>query len=292
MPKRLLVPLLLCILATVWGSSFLLIKLALRGLSPLQLGTLRIVFAAIFLLPLFVMRFREIPNRHGKFLAIGLIGSLIPAIMFSLAQQKISSSMSGILNSLTPAIAFSIGLVFFKKKGSAIQIIGLILGLFGSVLLSLINAEGGIGQINLYVLFVMVATVCYGLNVNLLEAWFKDTHTLVLTPASLIYAAIPSVILLPVADWQPLAMRETYFWSSIWAVALLGIICTSLALILFNKLLQITSALEASLVTYLIPVVAVIIGNITGEELYLLHFIGMLCILLGVFVINIKKTKT
>ena len=242
------------------------------------------------MLPVYLYHLAKMPSFHFKFLIVGLCGSLIPSFLFAIAQTRINSSFAGILNSLTPVIAFSIGIIAFGKKGSKKQVWGLALGLIGSILLGLVNSEGELGGFNMYVLLVLLATVCYGLNVNLIESWFKDVKPVHLTSASLVYSSVPAFVILFITGMPSLTESQMNM-APLAAAVFLGVMGTAIALLLFNRLLQLTSAVEASLVTYLIPVVAVIIGVWSGEKLFLWHYLGMAVILLGVYIINMERFR-
>ena len=133
--------LILIVLALIWGSSFILIKKGLVGLSPFQLGSLRIVFCALFLLVIGFKSLSDIPLHKWKFIALtSLFGTFIPAYLFAIAQTQISSSVSSILNSLTPLNTLILGAVVFGLDFKRTQIIGVLVGFSGTMLLILNGA--------------------------------------------------------------------------------------------------------------------------------------------------------
>ncbi len=128
----------LVILSLIWGSSFILIKKGLVGLSPIQLGSLRILFAAIFLLLIGFKSLSKISRYQWKYIAMtAVLGTFIPAYLFAIAETQIDSSITAILNSLTPLNTLIFGAIAFGLQFRRNQIFGVLIGLIGSVLLIL-----------------------------------------------------------------------------------------------------------------------------------------------------------
>ena len=126
----------LMLLSLIWGSSFILIKKGLVGLTAFQLGSLRIIFAALFLLVIGFRSLVKIPHHQWRYIALtSLFGTFIPAYLFAIAQTQIDSSISSILNSLTPLNTLLIGVLFFRLDFRRNQIFGVLIGLVGSALL-------------------------------------------------------------------------------------------------------------------------------------------------------------
>ena len=169
----------LTVLALVWGSSFILIKKGLVGLTPLQLGSLRILFAALFLVLIGFKSISKIPSFKWKYIALtSLFGTFIPAYLFAIAQTEIDSSVSSILNSLTPLNTLILGAVFFGLHFKRTQIIGIVIGLAGSALLILNGAMHHPEQNYWYAILVLIASICYALNVNLIKKYLHDLSPL------------------------------------------------------------------------------------------------------------------
>jgi drug/metabolite transporter (DMT)-like permease len=180
--------LILGILAIVWGSSFILIKRGLTAFSAGEVGALRIVSAAIFLLPVAMPKLRNLSRRQMIILlVIGFVGSFIPAFLFATAQTSISSSLTGILNALTPLCTLLLGAAFFGKPISGKHGLGLGIGFIGSMILIIGGTGSGIGEINLYALLVIGATICYGLNLNIIKNYTPELHPVVITSVSLLF---------------------------------------------------------------------------------------------------------
>ena len=283
---------LLILLSIIWGSSPILIKKSLSTLTPFEIGALRISSAAIFLSPFFFKVLNQI-NKKNFFLLLlsGVIGNLIPYFLYPLAQTQIDSSTSGVLTSLTPFFALLIGGVFYKQKIYKNNIAGLIIGFIGTFCLIFFSTENNSINANLYGLLVVLATLFYGINLNLLKYHLVKLDPLTITSTSLFFIS-------PITIW--LLISETTFLSNldklsdnineIFYVLILGIIGTAIATIIFYRLVQIRDTVFASSVTYLMPIVAIFLGLIDGEIINLTQFFGILLILIGVYWAN-KKSK-
>jgi drug/metabolite transporter (DMT)-like permease len=286
--KNSLFPILVLVfLSVIWGSSFILIKKSLLAFSPLQVATLRIIFAFLVLLPIAIKHLKSVFKENWKqLLVLGLISNLIPAVLFAEAQTKISSSLAGMLNSLTPVTTIIIGSLFFHFKINFPLVIGLAMGLIGSTILSLIGSEGRIGEMNFYALYIIGATILYGIAGNLIKKYVGKIDPLVLVSLTMFSVGIISLALLFSTDFTHQLVTHPKAYLSITYVFLLGSVGTAFALAIFNKIVKITNAVFASSVTYMIPVIAIIWGFIDNESLFPLHFIGMGIIIIGIFIIN------
>jgi drug/metabolite transporter (DMT)-like permease len=282
----------LILLSLIWGSSFILIKRGLEVFSPIELGSLRIASAALFLAPIAIGRFYRIKRRHLALLFIlGLMGSLLPAFFFAIAQTKISSSLTGVINALTPLFVLLMGIFFFRQKYVPGKLTGMIIGFAGTAALILGGSSGKFSNINYYALFVVLATIFYGLNLNIIKYYLADLKALTITSVSLLFVGPLAVIVL--FGFTPFLDTMQYkegAWLAFGYVMTLGVVGTALALIIFNNLVQMTTPVFTSSVTYIIPIVAVIWGVLDGEELFLVHYIGMSAILAGVYLVNRKRS--
>ena len=279
--------LVLMLLALIWGSSFILIKKGLMAFSALQVGTIRVSFAFLILLPFAVKKLKTVFKvRWKSFLVYGLVANLLPAVLFALAETGLSSSLTGILNSLTPIFTLIVGMLFFKTGIQKGQSVGLALGLIGSVLISIVGAEGGIGHFNYFVIFVVIATILYGFAANMVKNLFFNVDSLTLTAMAFFSIGPISLAALFSTDFLSIMANADNAWSSLLYLFILAAVGTAFALILFNKLIQMTSAVFGSTVTYLIPIAAIIWGILDGETLYPLHFVGVALIVGGVYIVN------
>ena len=277
----------LILLSLIWGSSFILIKRGLTAFSGSEVGALRIVAAGAFLLPVAITGFPKLNRRHWIVLmVIGFLGSLIPAFLFAWAQTQLSSSATGIINAVTPLNVLVVGAVFFHQSIVRKQILGLLMGLIGTVLLILAGSAESSTGFNAYSLLVVGATVCYGFSSNIIKHYTYD-----LTPQTI--TAVSLVLMLPIAagylfgysSFLPTLEQQQAWWPFL-AIVTLGVVGTALALIIFHKLVQLRSPVFAASVTYLVPIVPILWGLIDGESLNYQHFLGMLAILGGVFIAN------
>ena len=280
----------LILLSAIWGSSFILIKKGLLAYSPVQVGTLRIFFAFIVLLPIAIKNIRSLFRENWKkLLILGMISNLVPAVLFAIAETNMSSSLAGMLNSLTPVFTIIIGVIFYKVRINIPLAIGLTFGLLGSIILSLIGGDGELGNFNIYALYVITATILYGLSGNLIKSFVDKIDPITLVSLTMLTVGPISLIILLSTDFlnQTLTHPDALF--SIISIFILGSVGTAFALGLLNKLIKKTSAVFASSTTYLIPVAAIGWGIIDNEALFPLHFVGMGIIIFGIFLINKYK---
>lgn len=279
---------LLVVLALIWGSSFILIKRGLIGLNPYQVGSLRIIFAAIFLLIIGGKSLTKIPHHQWKYIALtSLFGTFIPAYLFAIAQTQINSSVSSILNSLTPLNTLILGVLAFGIQFKRTQIFGVIIGLIGTLLLIFNGAVNHPNQNYYYTILVVIASLCYATNVNLIKKYLSDINALSISTGNFLVLLFPALIVLYFTDFSEIVyLKETQ--DSILYIMVLGIAGTALANILFFKLIQMSSPVFATSVTYLIPVVAFFWGLLDNEMLTPVQFIGASIILFGVYLSSKK----
>ena len=278
----------LLLLALIWGSSFILIKRGLTAFSGSEVGALRIVSAGAFLLPVALAALPKLSRQQwGILLVIGLLGSLIPAFLFAWAQTQLSSSATGIINAITPLNVLVVGALFFHQAINRKQLVGLGVGLAGTILLILAGSSGTPeGGISIYALLVVGATLCYGFSSNIIKHFTSDLTPRTITAVSLLLVLpIASVYLFGYSSFIPTLEQEAAWWPFL-AIVTLGVVGTALALIIFNKLIQIRTPVFATSVTYLVPMVAILWGFLDGETLTYLHFLGMAAILGGVYIAN------
>jgi drug/metabolite transporter (DMT)-like permease len=275
------------LLSFIWGSSFILMKLSSTELNGWQIASIRIFSAGIVFLPSAVIHLAKVPkSKIGIIILSGILGNLLPAYLFAIAiEKKVNSSLAGILNSLTPLLVIAIGVLFFKATVHFKKVIGVLIGLIGLIILSL--SEGGITGSNfLYAFFILLATLCYGINVNLVAYYLRGVDSFKMSSISLAFVSIPALLLMmqhkvPMLVWENPDYRLPAFASFI-----LGIIGSALATLLFYVLIKKAGAVFASLVTYGIPVVAIFWGVTFNEQVTFLQ-IGCLAIILsGVYLAN------
>ena len=280
----------LLILSFVWGSSYILIKKALIGLIPLQVGSLRTIISTVLLLAIGYSSLKSIPRDKWKWILITGLVSFIPPFLFAYAQTEIDSALAAILNSLTPLATLLIGVGFYRFKIDSKQISGVIIGLIGSVLLmyqgSVINPDQNL----LYVFFIIFASVLYAVQVNLLKVHLQDVSAVAITVGNFIFIFPLAVVIFLMSDYKQIDINDEDVKVALFCLLILSIIGTVFAKILFNKFVQIASPVFASSVTYTLPIVALFWGLIDGEVFTLNQFFATVIILIGVYLAN-KKSK-
>jgi drug/metabolite transporter (DMT)-like permease len=275
---------LLLFLGCVWGSSFILMQQGLKGVTSLQLGSLRILFAAVFL---FIVGFKQIPlipSYKWKYIALtSLFGTFIPAFLFAFALSKIDGSISSILNSLTPLNTLLVGLVFFNLPIIRSQLFGVIIGFVGCSLLVFFGKENGTSENLYYALLIVIASLFYGINVNLIKKYLSDLKPLTISTGNFLVMFVPALCVLYFTGFFDIVSQEKV-QTSLYYIAILGIVGTGFSNILFFKLIQLSSPVFASSVTYIIPIVAIFLGYFfKNEVLSLLQILGSLIVLVGVY---------
>lgn len=282
---------LLLILSLIWGSSFILIKRGLEVFTAGEVGALRILAACIFLLPVSLPKLSKLSVAHMKLLFfIGLLGSFIPAFLFAIGQTRLDSGITGVLNGLTPIFVLIMGVVFYKQKATRDKILGLIMAFVGTAVLLLAGSGGDLSQLNYYALFIVLATMCYGANLNIIKFHLADLNPVVITSVSILFVGpLAAIYLFTSTDFSVTLTSVDGAWRALGFISLLGVMGTAIALILFNKLVQLTTPIFTSTVTYFIPIVAIIWGLIDGEVLITGQILGIVAIFAGVFITNRKK---
>lgn len=284
---------LLVVLTIIWGSSFILIKRGLEVFTPGEVGAYRMVAAATILLPLSLPRVRNLNRKQVKNLLLaGLLGSFFPAFLFPLAQTQLSSSLTGVLNALTPLFVVLVGAVFFDTRITKRNGLGLLIAFVGVVVL-VAYKEGedwdSLAGINAYALFVISACICYSFNLHVIKTRFTQLKSIEISSISLLMI-LPLALLYLFAGTQFSYKLATHprAWEALGYVSILGMVGTASALILFNIMVKSASPFFASLVTYTIPIVAIMWGVLDGEVLLLGHYIGIAAVILGVWIGNRK----
>lgn len=283
--------LLLFILSLTWGSSFILIKKALLGFSPMEIGALRIIFAGIILFFIGIKKFKHIDKKHWKPLFIvAIFGTFFPVFLFSYAITEIDSSIAAVLNSLTPLITMVLGVFFFNFSFSKKQALGVFIGLFGTLLLLYQNALANPTKNHLYAFLIFIAATGYAFSVNYLKKKFKDLDTVSITSATFTLLIPFAIIVLSFSGFFERDLTEKINYTSLGYVIILAAIGTSMAMLLFNKLIQISSPVFSASVSYLITLVAVAWGVFDGEKLGWTQCLAAGLIIWGVVIAQKKKS--
>jgi drug/metabolite transporter (DMT)-like permease len=282
----------LAFLALIWGSSFILMKRGLEVFDFMEVAALRIVIAFVSLIPFLPQAFKLVKPKHYFPIVISaLLGNGIPAFLFTKAQTELDSSLVGTLNGTVPLFTLILGVYFFSAKPSKANILGIFMGLLGIVFLAFSTLKDGFA-FNGYIFLVVLATIFYATSINVIKKYLQD-----LNPASI--AALAFLIIGPIAavylfNTSFLYQLQTHpdGYKALGYIALLSVLGTSMAAIIFNRLLNRSSAIFTSSITYLIPIVAIFWGVLDGEIITSYHVLGSVIILSGVYLVNKKSSTT
>ena len=278
----------LIVLAIIWGSSFILMKKGLIVFNDIEVAQLRMGIAWLSLLPFVWKKLFTIKKKFIiPILVVGLFGNGFPAFLFTKAQTELDSSLIGILNALVPLFTFVFAMLLFKTKVKVGQLIGILLGLSGAIWLI---AGGGLVLENAnYSCYIIVATMCYAISLNTIKNYLKEMSAIDISGLAFFVVGPFCLLALGLSDFSFKMMNSEGANLALFYIVILSTVGTSIALILFNQLVKKTTAIFASSVTYLIPIVAIFWGFVDGEIITLNHFIGIAIILGGIHLVN--KTK-
>ena len=278
-------------LSLIWGSSFILIKKSLIGLSPLQVGSLRIVFSSIMIFLIAFNKIKTIQKDKWKWIGVSaIIGTFLPAFLFAFAETQIDSAVAAILNSLVPMNTVLIGLAVFKISTTKTQSLGVIIGFIGTSVLIISGSELNPDQNYLYSGLVIICSILYATNVNLIKKHLFDVNAVAIAAGQFFVIFVPSIIVLVYSGFFDLEFRNNdLLYDSLLYVLLLSFFGTAMAKILFNKLIQISSPVFASSVTYSMLIVSVLWGLLDGELFNINQAVATILIIIGVYLSNKKK---
>ncbi len=279
------------ILSVIWGSSYILIKKALLGFDPLQLGSVRIVMAAAMLAIIGFKSIRTIGRGQWKWVALsGVVGSLLPMYFFAYAETEIDSAVAAVLNSLVPLFTLFVGYFAFNISFSRNQLIGVLVGLAGAVLLIGFGSLVYPGRNYWYAGFVVLASLGYACNANIIKSKLSGVSPMGIAVGNFMCILLPALALTVYSGALSDPVRTgPEFWPSVGYLFLLCAFGTCIAKVLFNHLIHISSPVFSVSVTYLIPVVGIIWGVADGETFGLKQLGSAALILLGVYLVNKRK---
>ncbi len=278
-------------LSLLWGSSFILIKKGLEGLTPIQLGAVRVLFTGLFLTAIGFKKVKQISKTQWWWIALsGFIGTLFPSILFAYAETEIDSAIASILNSTVPLLAFIVGIFCFGAVFNKQQFWGVLVGLLGSFLLIIAGASLNPGQNYWYAILPVIASLMYAFNANVIKTYLQNISALGIATGSFIVLIPFALGLLLATDFfDPQNLQRPALQESLSYILVLALLGTALAKIIFNRLIQLSNPVFSTSVTYLIPVVALFWGVIDGESFSLLQLAAGGVILVGVYLSNRKK---
>lgn len=292
----LLIPLLACI----WGSSFILMKRGMFAIdgqpvfTSAQVASIRIFLASVVFLPLLPKLLRNLLRKKDLlfFAIVGFGGNLIPAFLFTYAEQTLDSGIAGIMNSFTPIFTIIVGMLLFRTKINTQQIIGTIIGFAGITWLIFLSKPVHSGFELTPALAILFATLLYGLSLNTIKHKLANYTAIQVATGGFSMAFLPAFIGLFFYHTPRVFFNNPDALSSFGYISVLGLIGTAFAVIIFNLIIAQTTAVAASTVTYFIPIIAVAIGVWNGEHFIWQQLLSMLVIISGVLLVNIKLGKS
>lgn len=277
----------LMVLALIWGSSFILMKRGLEVYSYSQVAALRLLIASISLFPFVFFALKKVKRKEWVPLLISAVfGNGFPAFLFAKAQTQLDSSFIGILNSLTPLFTLMLAIMFFKLKPTRANILGIVIGFIGAIYLTVFNWNIEI-PIDKYVLYIVLATFFYAISINVIKYYLSELGSIHISALTLLFVGPPMGIYIFNTDFMILVQNSAGVEALVFIV-ILAVVGTSFAIVLFNQLLKKSSAIFASSVTYLIPIVAIVWGILDAENILTQHIIGATIIFLGIYLANKK----
>ncbi|WP_046743085.1 DMT family transporter [Kordia zhangzhouensis] len=282
----------LVVLSLIWGSSFILIEQGIKGLTSVQVGALRLTITAIILFSIGIQKVKLIKKEHWKWIFLtSLAGSFFPVFLFAFAQEQLDSAVASMLNSLTPLYTVIFGIILFGVQTTKRQILGVLIGLVGALVLIFAGTNFNPNQNYWYSIFIALATIGYGLNVNMVKKYLNDLNALAIVVGNFVFLIIPALIILAWTGFFSTIFENREMQISLGYVAILSLFGTAIAKVIYNRLVQISSPVFASSVTYTMPVVAIFWGILDGEELSLYQLLGGIIILIGVYLVNKRLKK-
>jgi drug/metabolite transporter (DMT)-like permease len=286
--------LLLILLSCVWGSSFILMKKGMYTtdgeliFSDGQVGALRMLIAGLVLVPFALFSLKKIKTWKQFFMLaiVGFSGNFFPAFLFTYAETGLSSGFAGMLNSFTPIFTILIGFFVFKIRLSMIQIIGVVIGTIGIVLLMIAGKDLSLTGNWYHIFAIVLATLFYAISLNTIKHTLQMFKAIEITSLAFFIVLIPALFTnVHFGTWETLKTNK-HALEGLSYIAILAVIGTALAVIIFNQVISYSSALFASSVTYFIPIVAVVIGVYFQEYIGCSQIGAMGIVLIGVFIAN------
>lgn len=298
---------LLLLLGIIWGSSFILMKIGLRSMAPIELAAWRNAAALLTSLPFVIPAIRNIEIKDWGYVIIAaLFGSGIPAVLYALASTKIDSAMNGVLNALTPLFTLLFGVYLFKNNSLKNKWLGVFIGFAGAAVLVWSGRnEGSNSDIN-YISLPIIAAACYGISGNTVKTYLTKYNTFQVTAMLYVFLGIPAFIFI-ISQESMKGLDFNYFHFDFWsvypeaasqkmasytAIFVLGSLGTAVANFGFYYLIKKTSVLFGAMTTYIIPIVALGWGYLYHEKITAMHFVSILLICIGIWeVSSTKKLK-
>jgi len=273
----------------VWGSSFLFIAVALTGMTPAQVVWSRLVFGGVALAAIVLVRRERLPRSGrtwGHLAVIAVIFCVVPYLLFAWAQQYVTSSLASILNATTPIMTAILAWAAFRvERLRTGQLLGIALGVAGVVVIIAPGATWEVGESVVAQLALLGATACYGFSLAYMRRFLSNTG-LSGVALSTGFIGIGALVMLALSPW---VFLEPVRWDPwvLGSVVLLGFFGTGLAYIWNQNTLAAWGPTRASTVTYITPVVGVVLGiAVLGERLTWNEPVGALVVILGILLVQ------
>ncbi|HWH82590.1 MAG TPA: DMT family transporter [Burkholderiaceae bacterium] len=266
-------------LAALWGGSFLFMRLGAAEFGPIALAAVRVAGAALFLMPLLRWRGQtDVLRRHWRAIAVvGVTNSALPFVAFSYAALSISAGLASVFNAASPLFGALIAWAWLKDRLTPLQVLGLAIGFAGVLGLAWEHAGFTPGGSGWATLACIAATLCYGWSASFAKRRLAGVAPLAVAAGSQLSAAL--VLAVPALLWWPAQLPGLNAWI---AVALLAVLCTGLAYVMYFRLIASVGPANAIAVTFLVPVFAVLWGALLlGEAVDAPMLIGCAVIVLG-----------
>jgi drug/metabolite transporter (DMT)-like permease len=263
-------------LALIWGSSFVLIAVGLDAFAPGVVTWGRVASGAAVLAVVPGARAPIAREDRARLVAVSVLWVAVPFTLFPLAEQWVTSAVAGMLNGATPIATAVVASLLLRRLPGRLQLIGLVLGFVGVALIA-VPAAGEGSSDALGVLFLLVAASCYGVAINLVVPLQQRYGPLPVMARVLGVAAVLT------APFGLVGLPSSSFaWPSALAVLVLGAVGTGVAFVLMGNLVGRVGGTRASFVTYLVPVVALILGVVTrGDVVAAVSVLGIGCVIAG-----------
>ena len=253
----------LCVLAALWGASFLFMRMGAAEFGPVALSAVRVTGAALFLMPLLLWRGQwcELRAHWRTILVVGITNSAIPFLCFSFAALSMTAGLSAIFNAATPLFGAVIAWLWLNDRLTPARVVGLLVGFAGVLWLAWDKASFKPAGSGLAVLACMIAPMFYGWSANFTKRHLAGVAPIAVAAGSQLGAA--AALALPAIWWWPVAAPSAHGWI---AAVLLAILCTGLAYLLFFRLIANVGPANAITVTFLVPAFAVLWGWLVLDE--------------------------
>lgn len=265
-------------IALTWGSSFVFIEVGLESFEPALIAFLRVLFGALTVVWLARARAPIERSDWGATIVVGTLWMAVPFLLFPIAQQWIDSSLAGMINGAVPLFAALVATLISRKAPGISQAVGLVIG-FGGVVAVSWPAVQGARSTATGALLVLLATVCYGVALNIvvpLQRKYGSLPVLLrVQTVALLLTAVPAFFA---------AGDSTFAWSSLVAIVPLGCLGTGLAFVWMTVLAGRVGPSRGSVTIYFIPVVAITLGVVFRDEsIALMSLFGTALVLLGAY---------